>query len=290
MRRRQLLQWGVLAAVATSRPLRAAMTAGTPLATALAALEREHGGRLGVAVLDSASGRHDGWRGDQRFLMCSTFKLLLVARVLARVDCGQERLDRHVLIRPGELQAYAPVTRHHVGSPGMRVEALCAAALTLSDNTAANALLETVGGPAAVTAFVRTLGDRITRLDRCEPALNVSAGPHDVRDTTTPFAMLRTTRRLLLGPALTASSRVRLLAWMRACRTGTTLLHAGLPPGWRSGDKSGSGAADETNDVAILWPPRRPPQLVTAFYRPPHADSRRTHRVLAAVGRLVAGF
>ncbi|HET6806522.1 MAG TPA: class A beta-lactamase [Frateuria sp.] len=291
MKRRDFLKGSLLGAL-----LPATLAQATPgtlalpdAAARLAGLERQHGGRLGVAILDCGDGRRVGHRADERFLLCSTFKVLAVAAVLAGVDRGDERLQRRIRFGTEGLLDYAPVTRLHTGAPGMTVEALCAAALTVSDNTAANLLLAALGGPQAVTAFVRGLGDSATRLDRTEPELNVTR-PGDRRDTTTPDAMLDTLRHLLLGKALSDSSRARLLGWMRGCLTGTDKLRAGLPAGWSAGDKTGSGAQGESNDVAILFPPRRPPLLVTAYYVAPAADAHRRSAVLAEVGSIAAAF
>jgi beta-lactamase class A len=288
MNRRHLLRNGLFGAAALALYPFTSRAAGGAEA-ALADLQRRHGGRLGVAILDTVNGRRIAQRGDERFLMCSTFKLLAVAAVLARVDTGKETLDRRIVFGPEVLLDYAPVTRRHVGAPGMSVAALCEAAITLSDNTAANLLLASLGGPAAVTRFVRGLGDPVTRLDRIEPDLN-DGGPGDMRDTTSPNAMLATLQRLLLGNALAAASRDRLIAWVRACTTGLDKLRAGLPPDWQAGDKTGSGAHGESNDVAILWPPRRQPILVTAYYAGSSADSKQRSAVLAAVGRVAASL
>ncbi|HET6432716.1 class A beta-lactamase [Dyella sp.] len=289
MHRRDVLRsalWG--ASALALGPITALAAEGDPLVLRLQALERRHGGRLGVSVLDTGSGKRLSHRGDERFLMCSTFKLLAVAAVLARVDQGAERLDRPVIYGADVLLNYAPVTQRHVGPPGLHVEALCEAAIALSDNTAANLLLTSLGGPAAVTAFVRRLGDPLTRLDRTEPQLNVGA-PGDVRDTTTPDAMLDTMRALLVdGDALSDRSRVRLLGWLRACSTGAQKLRAGLPAGWTAGDKTGSGSQGESNDVAIVFPPQRKPLLVTAYYAGSSADADGRNAVLAEVGRIAS--
>jgi beta-lactamase class A len=187
------------------------------------------------------------------------------------------------------LLSYAPITSQHVGSPGMSVAELCAAAITVSDNTAANLLLASMGGPSAVTRFARSLGDTVTRLDRIEPDLNV-ASPGDIRDTTTPNAAIATQQKLLLGDALSAVSRAKLIAWLRGCTTGAEKLHAGLPPGWSIGDKTGSGAQNETNDVGILYPPQRPPLLVTAYYAGSSADAASRNAVLAEAGRIASSL
>lgn len=253
-------------------------------AARLAELERVHGGRLGVAMLDTGSGRRIAHRGDQRFLMCSTFKLLLAAAVLARVDRGEEKPDRRIVFDKSVLLDWAPVTRQHVGPPGMTVADLCQAAITQSDNTAANLLLKQIGGPQAVTAYARGLGDEATLLDRYEPELNP-------RDTTTPQSMLADMQQLLLGDRLSLSSREALIRWLVDCQTGLQSLRAGLPKGWRAGDKTGQWDGDgagANNDVAIIWPPRRKPLLVTAYYMNHTMESAGRKAVLAEVGRIAA--
>ena len=287
MQRRDLLKGLVLtgAAVALSRPARV-MAKESDVEARLTALERQHGGRLGVAILDTGNGRRFAHRGNERFLMCSTFKLLLAAAVLHRVDRGEERLDSRVVFGKEVLLEWAPVTSKRVGPPGMTVSALCEAAVTLSDNTAANLLLKQIGGPQAVTGYARSLGDPVTRLDRTEPTLNRHDGD---KDTTTPAAMLGDMHTLLLGAALSGASRQRLTNWLLANQTGGNSLRAGLPSDWREGDKTGSGDT-ATNDVAILWPPQRKPVLVAAYYEDAKASGKNRYAVLAKVGRIVASL
>jgi beta-lactamase class A len=230
-----------------------------------------------------------GYRADERFPMCSTFKLLLVAAVLRRVDWGEENLNRRVEIAKADLQPTSPGTAPHVGG-SMTVAELCEPAIIYSDNTAANLLLRTVGGPSGVTAFARSLGDRITRLDRWETKLN-EVPPGDPRDTTTPAAMLGDLDKLLLGPGLTPASRDRLTGWLVANKTGDARLRAGLPKAWRVGDKTGSWLPDGgVNDIGILWPPGRAPVLVCAYTVGSSALLQDRNAVLAEVGRLVAGW
>jgi len=287
MQRRDVLKGLVLtgAAVALSRPARV-IAKDNDVEAHLAALERRHGGRLGVAIHDTGSGRRVTHRGDERFLMCSTFKLLLASAVLQRVDAGKEQLDRRIVFGKDVLLDYAPITKLRVGPPGMTVSELCAAAITLSDNTAANLLLKEIGGPQAVTAYARSLGDPLTRLDRTEPTLNRRDGD---ADTTTPAAMLADVHKLLLGDALSDASRERLTDWLLANQTGGDSLRAGLPSDWREGDKTGSGGT-ATNDVAILWPPQRKPVLVAAYYENAKATGKDRHAMLMEVGRIVAAM
>lgn len=151
-------------------------------------IEVRCGGRLGVGILDTQSGRTAGYRGDERFPMCSTHKALSAAAVLAQVDRGKDRLDRRVHFSAGQVLPYSPVTKAHAGNEGLTLAAICEAAVTLSDNTAANLMLDAIGGPAGFAAYLRGLGDVVTRLDRTEPTLN-EALPGDPRDTTSPLAM-----------------------------------------------------------------------------------------------------
>ena len=257
---------------------------------ALAAIEARIGGRVGVAAWDTGSGRWARWRAQERFAFCSTFKALLAAAVLARIDAGSLSGDRVIPFTRADLIGHAPRTTARVGEGAMPVYDLCAAAVEVSDNGAANLLLALIGGPSALTAWLRKIGDPVTRLDRTETALNTNL-PGDPRDTTTPEAFVRTLNRLLLGGALSVASRQRLTGWMVACETGAARLRAGLPAGWRAGDKTGTGDNTACNDVAILWPPARPPILVAALLSGsarPADDLNAAHADIARI--LVAAF
>jgi len=249
----------------------------------LTQLEKEKGGRLGVSVLDTQTGARAGYRADEAFPMCSTFKLALTAQVLTRVDRGEEKLDRRVTYTQEEVLSYAPVTKEHVAT-GMTVGALCEAAVTLSDNTAANLLLVTVGGPAGFTKWLRSIGDKTTRLDRNEPILN-SGIPGDPRDTTTPSAMLATLQKLTLGNVLSSASRKQLNDWMLATQTGLKKIKAGLPGDWKEGDKTGSGDHNTTNDIAVLYPPDRKPVLITVYYTDSKLETEQSNLVFQEIGR-----
>ncbi len=257
-------------------------------------LEQRSGGRLGVAVLDTQTGRRFAWRGDDRFRMCSTFKMPLAAAILRRVDQGREQLDRRIAYGRDVLMGNSPVVEKHLGE-GMTVAALCEATITWSDNASANLLLDALGpgagGPASLTRFLRAIGDQTTRCDRREPELN-TGGPDDPRDTTTPSAILGTWKTLLLGDALSPASRKQLTAWLVANRTGNKRLRAGLPRGWRVGDKTGNNGKDTTNDIAIAWPRGRKPILIAAFHDRGSADDDTRNAVHAELAHAVvaAGF
>lgn len=233
-------------------------------AARLAEMEAREACRLGVAVLDTHDGAQLLHRADERFPMCSTFKLLAAAAVLKRVDAKAESLDRFIAYGPQDLLSYAPVTKEHVAEGGMALGDLCAAAIDWSDNTAANLILGQIGGPAGWTAFARSLGDEVSRLDRDEPALN-SAIPGDPRDTTSPLAMALDLEKLLTGEVLAEDSRRQLLIWLRDDKVGGKRLRAGIPPLWVIGDKTGSGDHGTANTIAFLAPPGRKPLLAAVY-------------------------
>lgn len=251
-----------------------------------AAVEAELGGRVGVMARDTGSGDEMLWRPDERFAMCSTFKWILAAMILSRVDREELVLDRRIEYGEADLLEYAPATRERVKEGSMTVGELCRAAIVVSDNTAANLLLELIGGPARVTAFLRETGDAVTRLDRYEPELNTNL-PDDERDTTAPRAMLATMDRLLLGPVLSPGSRQRLNAWLVETATGRARLRAGFPKGWTAGDKTGTGANGAANDVAIAWPPGRPPILIAAYLSGSRAAYEDLNAAHARIAELV---
>ncbi len=262
-------------------------SAGDDIEARLAELEKRTGGRLGVSVLDTATNISFGCREDERFAMCSSFKALAAGFILARVDQGAETLDRRIVVAQKDIIAHSPVTEKHLGGEGMTIADLCAATMTTSDNAAANLLLESFGGPSALTAWLRMIGDETTRLDRNEPTLN-EAKKGDPRDTTTPAAMLETLGNLAFGPALTADSRKRLIEWMVANTTGDERIRAGLPKGWKVGDKTGTNATGSASDIAIVWPEGRAPLLIAVYIAEATAPLSVLNTVFADVGRMAA--
>jgi beta-lactamase class A len=265
--------------------LHAAPNRFSPLSAALAQLEQINGGRLGVAVLDTATGESAGYRTDERFPMCSTFKFLLASVILQRVDRHQETLDRAIAIPPKPLLFNSPSTEQHAGGT-MTIAALCRAALTQSDNTAANLLLESLGGSTGITNFARSIGDPLTRLDRTETSLNESLAG-DPRDTTSPKAMVGDLNSLLLGNVLSAASRDQLTRWMEANLTGFDRLRAKLPEGWHAADKTGSNGEHTSNDIAVFWPVGRPPLVVAVYITQCVGPESKRTAMLAEIGRLV---
>jgi beta-lactamase class A len=259
----------------------------SPANKRLAEIEAREGGRLGVFVRDTGTGATIEHRADERFPMCSTFKLLTAAAALKRVDEGAERLNRTIAYGPSDLLDYAPISKAHVTEGGMTLADLCAAAIDWSDNTAANLVLQTIGGPAGFTAFARSLGDTVTRLDRTEPTLNESL-PGDPRDTTSPRAMAADMQKVLLGDALSDASRRQLQTWLINDKVGDKRLRAGLPSSWRIGDKTGTGERGSTNTIAILSPPERAPLIATVYYTESSAPMDARNAIHKEIGGLIA--
>lgn len=265
-----------LAACARGTSATPAATAAAEIAAseaALAVLEAEAGGRLGVFVLDTGNGRSFGRRQQERFGMCSTFKLSLAAYLLREADAGRIDLNEVIRYTRDDLMSYSPVTEENLPRGGMTIGAMAEAAQITSDNGAANLLLKRIGGPERITAFWRELGDQQSRLDRYEPELN-AVGPGEVRDTVTPEGIARSVAAFTLGTVLRPASRARLVKWMGDTETGMRRIRAALPRGWRGGDKTGTGYRAEygnkVNDLAVLYPPGgRAPLVVAALYENP---------------------
>lgn len=277
----------VLSGVTTLRPsqLRAA-SVNAHMDVLLKKLEAGIQGRLGMYVIDTASGREYGYRCDERFMMLSSFKLLACALVLARVDQGLADLNHRIRYTKRDLVPWSPITEQHIDGQGMTLAQLCEATMTTSDNTAANLILASYGGPNALTTFARQIGDHVTRLDRNEPLLNVRTTDPAPLDTTSPRAMSKNLEQLLLGTVLSPPSRSLLQKWMRANTTGDKRLKAGLAPGWQIGDKTGTNQTD-ANDVGIVFPPDRAPMLVSVYLADSDAPILRKEETIAEVGRLL---
>jgi beta-lactamase class A len=246
------------------------------------------GGRLGVAAIDTGSGRELGFDSDSRYAMASTFKLPLAAFALDRVERGELSLDEELPFGPGDPLDNSPTVEAHLALGRLPVRQLCAAIVEVSDNSAANILLRRTGGPEALTRFIRACGDPVTRLDRFEMELNSNL-PGDPRDTTSPAAMAALARKLVLGDVLTEENRNRLSLWLKKSVPGPDRLKAGLPsPPWLVGHKTGTGANGNVNDVALAWRSGKPPIVIACYQSGGDAGMPVRAAAHAAVARLVA--
>ncbi len=244
-------------------PALAAADRFAPLRRVITRIERDAGGPIGIALFDSGSGARFEHRAQQRFPLCSTFKLLLAARLLHGAQTGRWQMSDRVPVTKADMMFHAPFTEKRIGSTASLAE-LADAMVTNSDNPAANIALRHVGGPAALTAWLRAVGDRSTRIDRYEPDLN-NETPGDPRDTTTPAAMMAICRQLATRGPLDAANRARLFGWMAASVTADTMLRAGLPTGWKEANKTGSGEWHARNIMSAITPPGRPPIWIAAY-------------------------
>lgn len=276
-----------LSAAATAVVTGGATAIATGEPRPLADIEAALGGRVGVFALDTGNDRQLAHRADERFAMCSTFKWVLAAAIIARTERGKLSLEERVRYGKADLLDPSLITARHAEEGFMTVASLAEAAVTVSDNTAANLLLVKLGGPAGLTEFVRSLGDTVTRLDRNEPDLNDNKAG-DPRDTTSPRAMVGLMRKILCGDALSPAGRERLLGWLRACETGKDRLRAGLPRDWIAGDKTGSGQHGAVNDIAIATPPGRAPILIAAYLSDAESQFKASVAAQAEIGRMVA--
>jgi len=279
--RRSFLLAATVVPLAMVRAAQAAPKHGTASAiTLFAQIERTLGGRIGVFAFDTADHSLLRYRADERFPVCSTFKVLLVGNILARSARTASLLQRRIVYRQSDLVPYSPITEKHIGA-GMTVADLCAAAIQYSDNTAANLLMKMLGGPASVTAFAHSIEDHHFRLDRWEPDLNTCL-PGDSRDTSTPEAMGRSLARLALGKALGSHQRGQMQEWLRGSTTGGTRIRAGVPAEWKVGDKTGTGDYGTANDLAILWPPHRAPIIAAIYTTRAGKEAKARNEIIAA--------
>ena len=259
---------GVMGCVRAPEPEAPQSTPGGPEAFDLSVLERDNGGRLGFVAQDGQSGRVLSWRGGERFVYCSTFKMYLAAATFLRVQAGQERLDRMIPMTAADMVNHAPVTEPAIGR-SLSVEALMQAVVEVSDNPAANLLLKANGGLEAMQAFYRSIGDDSTTVNRFEPEMNRLDGD---KDTITPLQSAANIRRLLTDPQtpLSPQSRTRLLRWMTDTPTGQNRIKAGAPADWTVIHKTGTGGYGPTNDIGVVYPAIGSPVIIAAYY---HADS-----------------
>jgi beta-lactamase class A len=263
----------------------------TKRSRAIADLERAHGGRLGVASLDLATGRRVEHRADERFPFCSTCKTLAVASTLHRVDRGEDKLDRALAFTAADTVAVSPTCKAnldaHDGHGSMTLAELCEATIQVSDCTAFNLLVREAGGLSALTGYLRALGDPTTHMDRLELELN-SAIPGDVRDTTSPRATVDNLQRFMIGDALSAAMRTQLVTWHLGTKTGVNRLRAGLPAGWQLAHKTGTSDNGVINDIGVVFPPDRAPIVIAVFYTETTAPTAASEPVLAEVARICA--
>lgn len=267
------------------------------LAAELRLIEAAGNGTLGVEIHDTANTMAVGINRDRRFGHASSFKLSLAALLLQRHAAGTVNADKQVMWTEADMIAHAPFTRERIGR-GATLRELARAAQITSDNPAANILLRQLGGPAALTAFWRSIGDEVSRVDHYEPEMNIVPAA-EFRDTTTPAAMARTVAKLIYGDVLPQAERAELKSWMIATETGLRRVRAGLPEGWIAGDKTGTSGligGTEYNYVDIGFaegPKGQPPITFACYFRARQTEASMQpigELTLARVGKVIKEF
>lgn len=280
----------VLAGLTQSIPFEAASAADfvtAPLASAVEDAEKQLSARVGVAVIDLETGGRWQNRADERFPTNSTFKAFLCAAFLDAGAKGTVNTDQEIVIRQSDIVSYSPVTKEKVDGAPVTLEQLCETTVTISDNAAANLVMQALGGPEAVTEYLRSIGDAVTRVDRWEPDSN-SGIPGDARDTTSPNAAAETLKKLVLEETLPNAERQLLTDWLVGNKVGNATLRAGLPDGWRIADKTGAGANGSRNNIAVIWPEGRKPVVVAIYITQTPASFEARNAAIAEIGRALA--
>lgn len=256
------------------------------LLTEVDRIERQLDARVGFAAYDLETGQRWEYNADQLFAMSSTFKTLACAVLLQRVDEGNEQLERRVKVSASDIVTYSPVTEAYADNREISLFELCEATMTTSDNTAANLILQAIGGPQAVTEFVRELGDSVTRLDRWETELN-EAAPHDERDTSTPNAMVSNLEKLVVGNALSSQSKNQLREWLVNNEVADGLFRSQMPDEWVIGDRTGAGGFGSRSITAVIWPPEREPTIVAFYITETDASFEERNTAIAELGSVI---
>ncbi|MET1414573.1 class A beta-lactamase [Roseibium sp. HPY-6] len=258
-----------------------------PVARAVQDAEARLSARVGVAIIDTQTGKTWSNKGDERFPLNSTFKAFLCAAMLDAAAKGTAELNREVVVKESDIVSYSPVTEKRVGGERFTIAELCEVTVTISDNAAANLVMAELGGPEGVTAYLRQIGDDKTRIDRWEPESNTGI-PGDPRDTTTPWAAAETLRKLVLGNALDPQGRDTLTGWLEGNKVGNKTLRAGLPKDWRIADKTGAGANGSRNNIAVIWPEGRKPVVIAVYITQTTAAFQTRNKAIETIGSALA--
>ncbi|ERN39836.1 beta-lactamase class A [Rubidibacter lacunae KORDI 51-2] len=258
------------------------------LIAAVQQIEARLNARIGIAVIDKETDRNWRYHAGDRFPINSTYKTIACAALLSRVDSGQEQLDRIVIFDESQLADYSPVTETRVGAPGMSLGELCQATIATSDNSAANFVMQAIGGPQAVTQFMRSIGDRTSRLDRWSPELSESV-PGDQRDTTSPNAMAMMLEQLVLKGTLSFESRQTLESWLKGNEISGDLIRAAVPSDWDVIDKTGSGGYGSRSIAAVMWPPQREPVIAAIYITETEVSFAERNAAIAEIGEAIVG-
>ena len=247
------------------------------------AIESQLGARIGVSIYDVTDNKLWHHNGDTRFPLMSTFKTLACAKLLFDVEKGLQSFDTSSIVTQSSLVKWSPVTEKYIGKK-FTLKQACSAAMIMSDNTATNIVLTGIKGPKALTQFMRSIGDEVTRLDRIEPYLG-EALDGDKRDTTSPNAMVKSLNTLLFGNTLSQVSKAQLKQWM-IDNTGTgSLFRSVLPENWSIADRSGAGGYGSRGITAVVWSNKRSPLIISVYLTQTNASFAQLDQAIANIGK-----
>jgi beta-lactamase class A len=251
----------------------------------LAKLEASSDERIGISAINTANNSRIQYRAAERFPIQSTFKVMAVSDILKQSMSNDHLLQQKITYSKQDLVFWSPITEKHLAD-GMTISELCSAAMMYSDNTATNLIVKEQGGPKAVTAFARSIGDSKFRIESWEPELN--SDPRDIHDTSTPIAMEKSLKKLVFGNVLALPQKKLLVTWMKSNTTGDTRIRAGVPKGWIVADKTGAGNDyGISNDIGIIWPTNCPPIVVAIYSIHNKKNAVRRDDVIASATRML---
>lgn len=247
-------------------------------------LETKYNAQIGVYVRDTNDDSEIAYNADERFAYCSTHKFLSVGALLQRKNLDE--LDKRIFFSAEEILPFSAITKAHVDS-GLTLAEICEAALRISDNTAANLVLEELGGVAAFRESLRAIGDDVTEPARLELELNIFS-PDSIEDTSTPRQLANDLELYLLGDILSDEKKSLLAKWMSDNAITDDLIKAGVPQDWKVLDKSGAGINYGTrNDVAIIFPPNKKPIVVAIMTRRNEESARFDNALIEEIARMI---
>jgi beta-lactamase class A len=248
-------------------------------------IESHYHGRLGISAINTKTGETINYRGNERFPMCSTWKLIVVSAVLHKSMSKPNYLEKIIHYKNSDIvSGYSPYTKKNLKT-GMTIIELCKAAI-FSDNTAANLLAKEIGGVQGLNRFSRSIDDKKFRLSRLEPYLN-TAYPHDSRDTTTPKAMSKSIVELIFGNTLGKIQKKLLTTWLKDNPTGSHRISSGIPSNWVSGDKTGTCSYGTTNDIGIIYPSGSKPIILSVYFTQKNKNDTPKDSIIKKVTKLI---
>lgn len=250
-------------------------------------LESKTPGRLGIFAINTENGQIIEYRANEVFPTGCTSKVMGVSAVLKKSMSDPSLISTKIKYSVNDLAQWSPVTGKYV-SEGMTIKALCAASISFSDNTAMNLLLKHIGGVQGMNDFAKSIGDSSFRQDNDWPAEAYSGGVNNLKDSSTPKAMVESLRKLTLGDILGRPQRDLLTTWLIDTNTGSARIRSAIPNGWVVGNKTGTGGVfGSTNDLAIIWPSKHEPLLIGVYYTTNNEKETKREDVISDATKLI---